>query len=130
MEFDTQKQTFAVMVGTTVATIFGPVPPQDTAAIYRAKYINPAVGTPGTFPVTGYLMAAPGNAGYSTMGTISPNGSIVDAGIVANGMESGAGLDGSDVIAVVPPGYYLVALATAGSLLITGLYTYRLGRST
>jgi len=129
MEFDAERQTFAVIVGTSLATVFGPVPPQETAAIYRVKWGNPAAGTAGTFIATGYLLSQPALTGYSGMGTVSPSGSIVDFAVLTNGAESGGGQNGEAPIAVVPPGAYLTAIASAGSLIVTGEYAYRLGRS-
>jgi hypothetical protein len=129
MEFDAERQTFAAWLGTSVATIFGPVPLQETAVIFRSKWVNPTAGTVASSFVAGYLLSSPSLTGYSSMGTVTPNGSILDAAVVTNGNESGGGQDAEAPIAVVPPGAYLTGITAAGSILVVGLYSYRLGRS-
>jgi hypothetical protein len=125
MEFAAERQTYAAWLGTAVGTIFGPVPPQETAVIMRNKWVTPA--TVGT--MIGYLLSAPSLTGYSTMGTISPAGSIIDASSFSTIGTEGGGVDPDAPIAVVPPGAYLTGLTTAGSVLVVGVYAYRLGRS-
>ena len=125
-EYSAERQTFTVVVGTTVATIFGPVPPQYTARVYQANYGNP--GQAGTVNAVGYLMINPLITGYSTMGTMSPSGSIADFAVVQGNTTQGES-NAEQPLFEVPPGAFLVALASAGSLIIKGVYDYKLGRS-
>jgi hypothetical protein len=128
-EFTAERQTASIVLGTTLATVFGGangVPPQYTVRVYQASYGAPGIA--GTVNIVGYLMLQQQTAGYSTMGTMSPNGSIADFAVVAGNQTVGE-VQARDPLFVVPPGYALTGLCSAGSLVVKLSYDWKLGRS-
>lgn len=108
-----------------MATLFGPVPVMMVARVFRANYGAPGIA--GSVNSVGYLMLQQINSGYSTAATLSPSGSIVDFAVVQGNASVGEE-NAADPIFTVPGGYSLVGVASAGSVIMSGVYDLRYGR--
>jgi hypothetical protein len=114
------RQSLSVLVGTEVATILGPAPPQQNYEI--TEVVVTPFGTVGGPVVNGRLMQFATLQGYSQYGTLS--GTIVEAFSVEPGVPFRDG-DGQAPIAYVNPGnllYGYVDGSAAGSVTVKIVY--------
>jgi hypothetical protein len=107
------RRVISGVVGTQVATLYGPVPPQYSLEILEAQYANP-----GSLAVSAQLLMFSTLQGYTNLGTIQ--GTIVDAVSVPGGSTVVEGT-GEGVVTKVGPGCLLEGLVnapTSGSLVV------------
>ena len=103
----------SAVVGTQVATMYGPVPPQYSLEILAETFANP-----GSLAVSAQLLQFATLQGYTNMGTIL--GTIIEGVTVPGGNTVVVGT-GRDVLSKVEPGCYLEGLVnvpTTGSLVV------------
>jgi len=119
VEYDSYARTsnrkvIAGIVGTQIATLYGPVPPQ-----YSLEILSETYGNPGSLAVSGYLLQFATLQSYTPSGTIA--GTIVQ-GVTVPGDSSVNVGHGFDVVGKVEPGCLLEGLVvapTSGSLQVT-----------
>lgn len=118
-EFQSEKQVLVTTLGTTAATLLGPVPPQMSLRIYSIRYSNPSAAAS-----TGYLQQSDVLPGYSN-NTGTQN---IDAITLAAGATE-SDENGESVVTKVSAGNSLVGVVTAGSIIARITYEYFYGRT-